>query len=426
MRKTQTVSRRTLLRLGAAASVAAAFPAPSIGQNAPRVVVIGGGFAGANCARALKVMNPNCSVTLVTDGEIYTAFPLNNAVLAGLRPLTAQQFGYDKIAAAGVAITAARVTGIDPQAKTVRLSDDRSIPYDRLVIAPGIDVKFDAIKGYSEAAAEAMPHAWTNGAQVALLAKQLEAMPEDGVVVISAPLAPLRCPLGPYERASMIAFFLKTRKPKAKLIVLDSKDSFIMQKQFEAAWAELYPGLIEWVGLSQGGNLTEVEVASKTLITDFESYKADVANVIPPQRAAQITSTAGVADRTGWCPVDPITFESQLVPNIHVIGDAAIAGAMPKAASAASAEGKICAAAITELLEGKTPQARELGSSCYSLIAPDFALAIGDKYRPSDGQFMEVEGTAASTPADATAEQHAQEAKSADAWFAATTRETFG
>ena len=251
-------------------------------------------------------------------------------------------------------------------------------------------------------------------------------MPENGVVVISAPVAPLRCPLGPYERASMIGFFLKARKPKAKLIVLDSKDSFIMQRQFEAAWTALYPGVIEWIGLSQGGNVTEVDVANKTLITDFESYKADVANVIPPQRAAQITSTAGVADRTGWCPVDPITFESQLVPNIHVIGDAAIAGAMPKAASAASAEGKICAAAITELLQGKTPQPRELGSSCYSIIAPDFALAIGDKYRPTDGQFMEVEGNATSTPADATPEQHAQEAKSADAWFAATTRETFG
>ena len=426
MHKTQTVSRRALLRLGAAASAAAVYPTPSIGQNTPRVVVVGGGFAGANCARALKSMNPNYSVTLVVDGETYTAFPLSNAVLAGLRPLTAQQFGYEKIAAAGVEIAAGRVIGIDPQAKTVRLGDGRSIPYDRLAIAPGIDVKFDAIKGYNEAAAEIMPHAWTNGAQVALLAKQLEAMPEDGVVVISAPVAPLRCPLGPYERASMIAFFLKTRKPNAKLIVLDSKDSFILQKQFEAAWAELYPGLIEWVGLSQGGNLTEVDVASKTLITDFESYKADVANVIPPQRAAQITSTAGVADRTGWCPVDPITFESQLVPNIHVIGDAAIAGAMPKAASAASAEGRICAAAITELLQGKTPQPRELGSSCYSLIAPDFALAIGDKYRPTDGQFMEVEGNAASTPADATPEQHAQEAKSADAWFAATTRETFG
>jgi sulfide dehydrogenase [flavocytochrome c] flavoprotein chain len=415
-----------MLRLSAAASAAAAFPAPSIGQNAPRVVVIGGGFGGANCARALKRMNPNCSVTLVADGETYTAFPLSNAVLAGLRPLTAQQFGYQKIAATGVTIAVGRVTGVDPQVKTVRLGDNRSIPYDRLVIAPGIDVKFDAIKGYNEAAAEVMPHAWTNGAQVALLATQLEAMPEDGVVVISAPVAPLRCPLGPYERASMIALFLKTRKPKAKLIVLDSKDSFIMQKQFEAAWAELYPGLIEWIGLSQGGNLTEVDVANKTLITDFESYKADVANVIPPQRAAQITSTASVADRTGWCPVDPITFESQLVPNIHVIGDAAIAGAMPKAASAASAEGRICAAAISVLLQGKTPQASELGSSCYSLIAPNFALAIGDKYRPTDGQFMEVEGNATATPVDATAEQHAQEAKSADAWFAATTRATFG
>ncbi len=426
MRKTHKVSRRTLLRLGAAGSVVATFPAPAVGQSAPHVVVIGGGFAGANCARTLKVTNPGCSVTLVVDGETYTAFPLSNAVLAGLRPLSAQQFGYDKIAGAGVGIAAARMTGIDAHARTVRLSDGHNIPYDRLVIAPGIDVKFDAIKGYSEAAAEVMPHAWTNGAQVALLAKQLDAMPDGGVVVISAPVAPLRCPLGPYERASMIAFFLKARKPKAKLIVLDSKDSFIMQRQFEAAWTELYPGLIEWLPLSQGGNLTEVDVASKTLITDFESYKADVANVIPPQRAAQITSTAGVADRTGWCPVDPITFESQLVPNIHVIGDAAIAGAMPKAASAASAEGKICAGAITALLQGNTPQARELGSSCYSLIAPDFALVVAGKYRPTDGQFMEVEGTGVSTPVDAASAQRAQEAKSADAWFAATTRETFG
>jgi NADPH-dependent 2,4-dienoyl-CoA reductase/sulfur reductase-like enzyme len=426
MRNAQRVNRRAVLKVGAAALVAGVVPAPSIAQNAAKIVVIGGGFGGTNCARTLKATNPSCSVTLVVDGETYTAFPLSNAVLAGLRPLTDQQFGYGKIAEAGVEVATGRVTGVDARAKTVRLSDNHSIPYDRLVIAPGIDVKFDAIKGYSEAAAEVMPHAWTNGAQVALLAKQLDAMRDGGVVVISAPVAPLRCPLGPYERASMIAFFLKARKRKAKLIVLDSKDSFIMQRQFETAWAELYPGLIEWVGLSQGGNVTEVDVASKAVITDFESYKADVANVIPPQRAAQIALTAGVADRTGWCPVDPITFESQLVTNIHVIGDAAIAGAMPKAASAASAEGKICAAAITEVLQGKTPQARELGSSCYSLIAPDFALAIGDKYRPTGGQFMEVEGTAASTPADAAPAQHLQEAKSADAWFAATTRETFG
>jgi NADPH-dependent 2,4-dienoyl-CoA reductase/sulfur reductase-like enzyme len=426
MRKIQTVSRRAVLKFGAVASAAAVFPAPSIAQSAPKVVVIGGGFGGANCARALNALNPSCSVTLVVDGETYTAFPLSNAVLADLRPLTAQQFGYEKIAEAGVEIAAGRVTGLDPRAKTVRLGDGHSLPYDRLVIAPGIDVKFDAIKGYSEAAAEVMPHAWTNGAQVTLLARQLDAMPDGGVVVISAPVAPLRCPLGPYERASMIAYFLKSRKPKAKLIVLDSKDSFIMQRQFEAAWAELYPGLIEWVSLSQGGNVIEVDVASKTLITDFESYKADVSNVIPPQRAAQITSTAGVADRTGWCPVDPITFESQLVPNIHVIGDAAIAGAMPKAASAASAEGKICAKAITELLQGKAPQASELGSSCYSLIAPDVALAIAGTYRPAGGQFMEVEGTGASTPVDAAPAQRAQEARSANAWFAATTNETFG
>ncbi len=339
-------------------------------------------------------------MTLVAESEIYTAFPLSNAVLGGLRPLTAQQFGYQKIAGAGVTVAFAPATSIDPKARLVSLRNGDRLAYDRLVIAPGIDVRFDAIKGYDQAAAETMPHAWTDGAQVGLLQRQLEAMPDGGRVVISVPVPPLRCPLGPYERASMIAFYLKSKKPRAKLIVLDAKDTFVMQRQFERAWAELYPDLIEWVPLSQGGNVTAVDVATKSLITDFETYKADVANVIPPQRAGRIAIAAGVADRTGWCPVDPVTFESQLVPNIHVIGDAAIAGAMPKAASAANDAGKICAAAIAKLLDGEAPQPSELASNCYSLLAPDFALAIAGRYHPVGGQFVEIEGSVVSTPVD--------------------------
>jgi NADPH-dependent 2,4-dienoyl-CoA reductase/sulfur reductase-like enzyme len=224
----------------------------------------------------------------------------------------------------------------------------------------------------------------------------------------------------------MIAFYLKSQKPRAKLIVLDSKDTFIMQRQFQGAWAELYPDLIEWVSLSQGGNVTAVDVGNKAVVTDFETYKADVANVIPPQRAGHIAHVAGVADRTGWCPVDPVTFESQLVANVHVIGDAAMAGAMPKAASASNEAGKICAAAIAKLLAGQAPVPRELPSNCFSLIAPDFALAIAGVYRSQGGQFVEIDGSIVSTPADAAPTLRAREARSADAWFATTTGEIFG
>ena len=249
---------------------AALCPAPAIAQNAARIVVIGGGFGGANSARALKALNPKFAITLIAESETYTAFPLSNAVLAGLRPLTAQQFGYQNIAAAGVTVAFQAAVAIDPSAKTVRLRNGDTIGYDRLVIAPGVDVRFDAIKGYNEAASLIMPHAWTDGVQVALLQRQLQAMPAGGVVVISSPVAPLRCPLGPYERASMIAFYLKTEKPRGKVIVLDSKDTFVMRQQFERAWTELYPGMIEWVSLSDGGNVIEVDPATKTLTTDFE------------------------------------------------------------------------------------------------------------------------------------------------------------
>jgi NADPH-dependent 2,4-dienoyl-CoA reductase/sulfur reductase-like enzyme len=210
------------------------------------------------------------------------------------------------------------------------------------------------------------------------------------------------------------------------LIVLDAKDTFVMQRQFERAWAELYPGMIEWVALSQGGNVTAVDVATRSLITDFETYKADVANVIPPQRAGRIAVAAGVADRTGWCPVDPVTFESQLVPNIHVIGDAAIAGALPKAASAANEAGKICAAAIGKLLNGESPQPGELASNCYSLLAPDYALAIAGRYHPAGGQFVEIEGSVVSTPVDSSPAVRVREASAADAWFKTTMGEIFG
>src|SRR6202008_3659123 len=211
--------------------------------------------------------------------------PFSNAVIAGLRELRAQEFRYDKVIAGEIAVTLAPAAALDAQARTITLSNGARISYDRAVLAPGIDIRWDALPGYNEAAAERMPHAWKAGEQTLLLRKQLESMEDGGLVVISAPDNPFRCPPGPYERASLIAYYLKTKKARSKLIVLDAKDSFSKQRLFQAAWQQLYTGLLEWVSLSNGGKVTSVDAKTRTLVTDFASYKADVANVIPPQRA---------------------------------------------------------------------------------------------------------------------------------------------
>jgi len=426
MRGTRT-TRRDFIRIAAGAAVLARPCAPALAQaSGPRVVVVGGGFGGASCARALKRANPKISVTLVEANATYTACPMANAVLADLRPIRMQQFGYERIAAEGIDVVITSATAVDPAGRSVTLADGRKLAYDRLVLSPGIALKFDALPGYSAQAAEQMPHAWTDGAQMLALRAQIEAMRDGGTVVIAAPVNPARCPPGPYERASMIAWFLKNHKPKSKVIVLDSKERFSMQNLFQDAWNALYPGMIEWMGLGDGGNVTAVEVASRTFITDFNQVKADVGNVIPPQKAGAVAEIAHVADRTGWCPVDPLTLESTLQPNIHVIGDAAIAGTMPKSASAAASEGAICAAAIAALFEGKTPPPPRITSLCYSLIAPGYAISITGAYRQVKDQFLEVEGTAGTSPAHAPQEKRGEEAAAADAWFKSITTTAFG
>ncbi len=418
-------SRRDFLKAAVAGASVSLLPRPVIAQAAPRVVVVGGGFAGTSTARALKMADPRIAVTLVEANRTFTACPFSNGVIAGLRALPAQQFGYDKVAAGGIAVAFASATGVDAQQKTVALSTGQRLDYDRLVVAPGIDIRWDGLPGYTEAAAEAMPHAWKAGAQTLLLRRQLEAMADGGTVIMSAPANPFRCPPGPYERASLIAYYLKTQKPKSKLIVLDAKDQFSKQRLFQNAWAELYPNL-EWVGLSKGGKVTSVDVASKTLVTDFGNHKADVANVIPPQKAGRIATLAGVTDRTGWCPIDPVTFESKLVPNIHVVGDATIAGGMPKSAFAANAQAKVCAAAIAKLIAGAKPDEPKLINTCYSLIAPDYGVTVAGVYRPVNGVLTDVEGAGGVSPIDAPRTMRAQEAMFADGWFKTITNEVFG
>jgi NADPH-dependent 2,4-dienoyl-CoA reductase/sulfur reductase-like enzyme len=388
-------------------------------------VIVGGGFAGATAARFLRRIDPAIDILLIEPNAIFNACPFSNTVIAGLRDIDAQRFIYDGLAADGVRVMQAAATEINPTQRSVAFGSNLQL-YDRLILAPGIDIDWSALPGYDEAAANRMPHAWKAGEQTILLRRQLEAMPDGGVVVMSSPPNPFRCPPGPYERASLIAYYLKTRKPRSKLILLDAKDSFSKQKLFQQAWQLLYPGLLEWVSLSDGGKVTRVDPTTNTLETDFGSHKADVANVIPPQRAGAIAAAAGVADRTGWCPIDPVTFESKLQPNIHVIGDAAIAGAMPKSAFAANAQAKVCAEAVAALLAGETPQEPKLINTCYSLAAPDYGFSIAGVYHPAGGQLVDIAGAGGTSPLDAPAEQRALEAKYAAAWFKTITNETFG
>lgn len=417
-------TRRTFLKITAAASLAA--PSIASAQASGRVVVVGGGFGGATAARTLKALEPKLDVILVEPNATFTACPFSNNVLAALREISQQQFGYDDVKKAGVTVAQTSATAVDASAKTVTLADGNSLSYDRLVMSPGIDINWGALPGYDEAAAEKMPHAWKAGAQTMLLRQQLQAMDDGGLVVISSPANPFRCPPGPYERASLIAYWLKIWKPKSKLLILDSKDTFSKQRLFQNGWAELYQGLIEWVPLSQGGKVTSVDPSTLTFVTDFARHKAAVGNVIPPQRAGKIAQQAGVADRTGWCPVEPVAFESTLQPGIHVVGDSAIMGGMPKSAFAANAQAKVCAAAIVELLAGRKPVDPILINTCYSLVAPDYGISVAGVYRPDKGVLADVPGAGGNSPLQVVGGFRGQEALYASSWFKTITTEVFG
>ena len=403
-----------------------AMPFVAKAQAKARVVVIGGGFGGTTAARYLRMFDPGIGVILLEPNDRYVACPFSNLVIAGERALDAQKFGYAVVLAGGITRVSASAESIDASARSIKTSDGAQFVYDRLILSPGIDIVWGGLPGYDENAATPMPHAWKAGEQTLLLRRQLEEMPDGGVVVMSVPPNPFRCPPGPYERASLIAWYLKNHKPKSKLLVLDAKDVFSKQKLFQNAWKQLYPGLLEWVSLSDGGKVVRIDPATRTFETEFGSHRADVGTVVPPQRAGAIATQAGVTDRSGWCPIDPVTFESRLVPGIHVIGDAAIAGAMPKSAFAANAQGKVCAAAVAALLRGEKPDEPRLINTCYSLAAPDYGFSIAGVYRPVNGVLTDIEGAGGTSPLDAPDSQRALEAQYGDKWFQTITSEVFG
>jgi sulfide dehydrogenase [flavocytochrome c] flavoprotein chain len=365
-------------------------------------------------------------VTLVEPGRQFITCPFSNAVIAGLRDMGSVTHGYDGLRQRhGVRIVHASATAIDPTAHRVTLDDSSILAYDRLVLSPGIELRWGGIEGYDAAASEVFPHAWKAGPQTVLLRRQLEAMVDGGLVVIAAPTEPYRCPPGPYERASLIAHYLKTHKPHSKLLILDAKDAFSKQDLFRTAWERLYPGLIEWIPQSQSGRVVRVDTRAGTVSTDFDDHKPAVANIIPPQQAAAIARLVGLDDGKGWCPVRPGTFESTVHAGIHIIGDAAIANPMPKSAFSANNQAKTCAAAVVALLRSESVPAPALMNTCYSLVAPDYGISIAAVYRVVDDKIVAVEGSSGVSPLDAAAEIRASEAEYAKSWYANITADTF-
>lgn len=385
-----------------------------------RVVVAGGGFAGASCALALRHLDPAIDVTLVDAAESYVTGPMSNAVIAGWRSLASISFSRDGLARAGIRFVRARASAIDAERRQLRLEHGDALPYDRLVVAPGIRLLWNTPEGYDEAAAGRMPHAWLPGEQTRLLAAQVRAIDDGGVVAISVPFGLMRCPPGPFERASAIASWLRQNRPRAKVLIFDSNNHFPGQDRFVEAWKALYPGMIEWFGATDGGAVGRVDAKTMTLYTARGEQKVAVASVIPRQAAGRLAFDAGLAHGRGWCEVDPATFASTVLPNVHVIGDACAAGTMPKAGSAARSQALQCAHAIVATLRETAPKPSQLESACYSFLAHDRALSFHGRFAIEDGKIVSAE-----LPLPTRRPSEQEEAQLASQWYDDIVRQTF-
>lgn len=414
------LSRREFLALSAIGALGLG----ACARPKQHVIVVGGGFGGATAARYLSIMAPQIQVTLIEANPVYYTCPFSNAVIGGLRETDSLQCNYDKLKTDyGVKLIQARVRVIDPVARNVTLDDGVRLNYDRIIVSPGIEFQWDAIEGYDEEAAQRMPHAWRAGAQTTLLRNRLEAMHDGGTVVIAPPANPYRCPPGPYERASLIAHYLITKKPRSKILILDAKDKFSKQALFQQGWGRLYGEMIEWIPLSKGGLVVEVDSSMGQVHTNFASHKADVANIIPPQRAAQLAFDSDLVDSSGWCPVDPVSFESRRHAFVHVIGDSCLAGAMPKSGFSANSQAKVCAAAVAALLEGREPGTPSWINTCYSLVAPNYAISVAAVYRLTPEGIRSVPGAGGVSSMEG---DRVREAAYARSWYANIRADSFG
>lgn len=419
------LNRRLFIGSGIAASALLSAPAV-LGQTKPRVVVIGGGAGGGTVARYLaKDGGGALDVTLVEANPVYTTCFFSNLYLGGFRDFASLQHGYDGISAGGVTVVHDLATAVDLAGRTVTLAGGQVLPYDRLVLSPGIDFKDGSVPGWSaDAHAEIMPHAYKAGPQTELLKKMVEAMPEGGTFAMVAPPNPYRCPPGPYERISMVAHVLKQKNPTAKILVLDPKEKYSKQALFEEGWGRHYDGMVEWINPEFGGAAVEVRPETMEVVIDGEVQNVDVCNVIPGQVAGKIAAIAGVTDDSGWAPVHPDSMRAKADPNVYVLGDSSAQGDMPKSAFSANSQAKVAAMQIRgELLASKVFPAK-YSNTCWSLIAPDDAVKVGASYEPTPEKIASVQSFISETGEDAALRKATYEESLG--WYAGITADIFG
>jgi len=394
------MKRRDFLKLAGAVSLAGCATAT---PSKARVVVIGAGFGGATAAKYIRLWDPAIDVVLVERDAGFVSCPISNLVLAGYSNMAEISRGYDGLRRHGVTVVQDEAVGIDAAKKTVRLARGGDIAYERLIVSPGIDFMFGDIQGYEAAMqAGAALHAWKAGPQTVALRQKLEQMRDGGVYVLSIPLAPYRCPPGPYERASMVAAYFKQAKPRSKVLVLDANPDVTSKGGlFKRAWSELYQGIIDY-----RGNAKVVAVDAGSVRTEFDTVQGDVLNVVPPHRAGDIAAKAGlITTNNRWCDVDWRTMESKAVKGVHVLGDATLSAAgMPKSGSMANNHAKIAAAAIVELLNGRSAQPVKILNTCYSFVSQREAIRVSSVHEWDGNALMPVKGSGGVSAARSEAE----------------------
>ncbi|MCE2933795.1 MAG: NAD(P)/FAD-dependent oxidoreductase [Hyphomicrobiales bacterium] len=421
-------TRRDILIGSGAIAAASTLPAPAVlGQAKPRVVVIGGGAGGVTAAKYIaRDSEKKIAVTLIEENPNYQTCFHSNLFLGGFRDYASILHDYAKLPGHGVDVARARAQVIDRDKKQVVLADGRRIAYDRVVVSPGIDLKYDSVPGWGKEHEERMPHAWKPGAQTRLLKRRLDAVPNGGVIVMIAPPNPFRCPPGPYERISMFAHVLKrTGKTKSKIFIIDPKESFSKQALFQEGWDKHYKGLVEWLGPKVHDGVKSVDSKTGTVVTGFETYKnCALVNVIPAQMAGAIARDSGLANQTGYCPILPESMKSALDTNVFVLGDSTIAGDMPKSAFSANSQAKVAAMTIRgELIGARTFPAR-YANTCWSLIETEDTVKVGGAYEAKEGKI-----TASSTfisKTGETAELRKQTQAENMGWYAGIIEDMFG
>lgn len=421
-------TRRQFIGGSAAFLGAVSLAAPAVlGQGKPRVVVIGGGAGGATAAKYIaRDSKGSIDVTLVEEGRSYQTCFFSNLYLGGFRAYDSIVHGYDTLASAyGVRLAHLRAVRIDRDRREVELADGSRLGYDRLVVSPGIDLKYDSVPGWGREHEEAMPHAWKPGRQTQLLKARLDAVPDGGLIVMVAPPNPYRCPPGPYERVSMMAHQLKsTGRTKSKIIVVDPKERFSKMGLFQEGWEKHYPGMVEWLAPGVHDGLKSVDPKTNKVVTGFETYEAALVNVIPAQMAGQIARDAGLAPAGGYCAIDPASMKSTADPTIFVLGDACIAGDMPKSAFSANSQAKVAAMTIrAELTDAKAFPAR-YANTCWSLIDTDDCVKVGGRYEPTPEKIKEIEGFVSKT--GESADLRKQTYEESLGWYAGITADMFG